>query len=625
MGTISEIGQIGRTRLWTRFEVRLRVVAAFLALLGAAAAAAIGAAVVATVTGLDQVWPVINWVGFKAGDGPLLDPTGASTSHLQFPVDVTLPPLDPWWPALLVAVPLFALWMRYVVNGLVLGRFTGNLRHQGLATARSVRKRFSRHTVRKEWRHALPTSTRLRRLLVGTPAMGIYLGRAKTPAKGGHLWADLEQRVRIVAPPGWGKTRRVLIPVIRQLHGPVLISSTEPEIFTATVQARACRRTPGRFGYRHPEHMYPVAVIDCSPDRRITGGKYGAATWNPIPGCENFVIATRRAEALVKGVDGDEGGNDSTSRWFEDGASKILAAWFHAAALNPALEIENMAKWLSTSKYDVPRRILQEHATDPAALTGMNKYLDPKGGRTTSNLETSVARALYSLTSVEGRAVCGLRSDPGQLDMAKLIRDQGTMYLLGEPDRMRVIRPLLSMIAAEMFQAAEDVARLADGSAPAFYAVLDELRSGVRVATLPDIASEKRKFRIGYLYACTNGGDEAALYGDADAARLKAAAGVSIYGGLDEQSVDDITNRAGETSVVTASRGGIAGNRQESIHQHDVLTAADMQQLDDGESVFVARRLLPFLAFTPALHEMGSMRRAVKREGRLLEQRAVRA
>jgi hypothetical protein len=103
----------------------------------------------------------------------------------------------------------------------------------------------------------------------------------------------------------------------------------------------------------------------------------------------------------------------------------------------------------------VPEQVLQDHATDPAALTGMLKYLDPKGGRTTSNLETSVARALYSLTSVEGRAVCGLRGDPDQLDMAALIRGQGTMYLLGEPDRMRVIRPLLSMIAAEMFQAAE--------------------------------------------------------------------------------------------------------------------------------------------------------------------------
>jgi hypothetical protein len=39
----------------------------------------------------------------------------------------------------------------------------------------------------------------------------------------------------------------------------------------------------------------------------------------------------------------------------------------------------------------------------------------------------------------------------------------------------------------------------------------------------------------------------------------------------------------------------------------------------------VARHLLPFLAFTPALHEMGSMERAVKREGRLLDQRSVRA
>jgi hypothetical protein len=570
------------------------------------------------------VWPVVTVRTPIAGDGGLLDVSGTSTAHLQFPVTVTFPPLDPWWPVLPIAIPLFVLWMWSVVNRLVLRRFTGNLRHHGLAAARDIRRRFGRHTVRKGWRHALPTSTRWQRLLVGTSALGIYLGRAKTPANGGPLWVDLEQRVRIVAPPGWGKTRRLLIPIIRQLHGPVLISSTEPEIFTATVQVRAARRIPGRFGYRHPERMYPVAVVDCSPDRRITGGTYGAAAWNPIPGCQNFVIATRRAEALVKGVDGDEG-NDSTSRWFEDGASKILAAWFHAAALDPKLEIADLADWLATSTYTVPEQVLQDHATDPAALTGMLKYLDPKGGRTTSNLETSVARALYSLTSVEGHAVCGLRNDPDQLDMVDLIRRQGTMYLLGEPDRMRVIRPLLSMIAAEMFQAAEDLARLSKGTAPAFYAVLDELRSGVRVATLPDIASEKRKFRIGYLYACTNGGDEAALYGDADAARLKAAAGICIYGGLDEQSVADITDRAGETQVVTASRGGIAGNRQESIHQHDVLTAADMQRLDDGESVVVARRLLPFLAFTPALHEIRTMKRAVKREGRLLEQRTVRA
>ena len=139
MGSISEIGQIGRTTLFTRFEVRLRFVAALLALLGAAAAFVAGEAVVAWLSGLDQVRPVWDTRPLKSGYGPLLDVTGTSTAHLQFPLTVSLPPLDPWWPALLIAVPLFALWMRYVVNRLVLERFTGNLRHHGLATAARIR------------------------------------------------------------------------------------------------------------------------------------------------------------------------------------------------------------------------------------------------------------------------------------------------------------------------------------------------------------------------------------------------------------------------------------------------------------------------------------------------------
>src|SRR5664279_5354932 len=53
MGTISEVGQIGRTRLFTRFEVRLRAFAAALAVLGAAAAFVVGEAVVAVLSGLD--------------------------------------------------------------------------------------------------------------------------------------------------------------------------------------------------------------------------------------------------------------------------------------------------------------------------------------------------------------------------------------------------------------------------------------------------------------------------------------------------------------------------------------------------------------------------------------------
>ena len=627
MGTISEVGQIGRTTLFTRFQVRLRYAAALLALLGAAAAFIIGEAVIATLSGLDQVRPVWAWVGPKAGDGPLIDASGASTAHLQFPVTVSLPPLDPWWPALLIAVPLFAAWMRYVVNGLVLDRFTGNLRHHGLATTAQIRKTYGPHAVRKSWKYALPTSTAAQRFLTATSAMGIHLGQALTPAKGGALWVNLEQRVRIIARPGWGKTTRLLIPIIRQLHGPALISSTEPEIFTSTVLGRTERRLPGRFGYRHPVRSYPVAVVDCSPNNRITGGKYATVKWNPIIGCEDFGVATRRAEALMKGVDNSSQTQDNAAaKYFEEVAAAVVAAMLHAAALSGDIELDDIGGWISTSTYARADTILEEHGdpdrvvtvnSEPVALMGIRKFLDEKGGKTTVQVEASVLKGIASLLSLEGRAICGQRTGD-QFDLAELIRAQGTLYLLGEPDRMRVVRPLLSMIAAEVFVAAEHVARTSGGRSPAFYAVLDELRSGVRVATLPDIASEKRKFRIGYLYACTNGGDEAALYGEADAARLKAAAGVSIYGGLDEQSVDDITGRAGETSVVQASRGGIAGTRQETIQQHDVLTKSDIQQLDDGESVIIGRNLLPFLAVSKGVHETRSLRRRIRREAATL-------
>src|SRR6478609_4975911 len=341
--------QLGRTKVLTRFEMFLRFAAALLALIGAAVSFMVGTVLVAMVTGADQVLPAVSFRPVLAGEGALIDPTGTSTAHIQFPIAVSWPTSDPWWPAAAIGLVLTVAWVKWVVAPMLRTVAGENLRHRGLARGQDIRRRYGKAAVRRAWRHALPTSTAPRRLFIGTAAMGLHLGRAKTPANGGDLWVDLEQRVRIIARPGWGKTRRLLIPIIRQLHGPALVSSTEPEIFTATVQARARRRTPGRFGVRHPVRDHPVAVIDCSPNHRITGGKYGTVKSNPIPGCENFVIATRRAEALVKGLDGDTSpSSDSTSRWFEDGASKILAAWFHAAALDPTLELADLANWLAT-------------------------------------------------------------------------------------------------------------------------------------------------------------------------------------------------------------------------------------------------------------------------------------
>ena len=140
---------------------------------------------------------------------------------------------------------------------------------------------------------------------------------------------------------------------------------------------------------------------------------------------------------------------------------------------------------------------------------------------------------------------------------------------------MKIVRPVLSLIASEMVLAAEQVARHKTGTHKRlplpFYAILDELRFGVRLPTLPYISNVLRKFGIDYVYACTNGGDEEALYGEADADILQTNA-TSIYGGFDKRSAPEINDVAGRASVVVASRNDDGGVTQ-SEEQRDVLTA----------------------------------------------------
>src|SRR6185312_5568550 len=92
--------QLGRTKVLTRFEFLLRTIAVVVALLGAAAAAVIGTVLVALWTGTDQLLPTITLRSVIVGEGALIDPTGTSTAHLQSPIGVSWPPIDPWWPAL---------------------------------------------------------------------------------------------------------------------------------------------------------------------------------------------------------------------------------------------------------------------------------------------------------------------------------------------------------------------------------------------------------------------------------------------------------------------------------------------------------------------------------------------
>lgn len=642
---MSQIAEQGRTRLYTQRERRRRLVAALVALLGAVLAASIAAAVVSWLSGHGLTFPRLRFRSIFTGgsnSGGLLGlphsgPTPTTQHGAQFPVTLAWP-ASPAWSAV-AAVPLWLGWLRFAVRPMLTG-LSREARHRGLASLREIRKVLGAGRVRRAGRYTLPGLSSFLRLLLPTAAFGFPLGYPIQPRdRRLRLWADWEQRVRIIARTGWGKTWRLLIPIIRNLPGSTVISSTEPEIFTSTVHARQFRRPPVRWPWLRwlvpawrARVEYPVTVVDfSSPDIRYAAG-YPQVEWHPINECDDFNIAYRRAGALVTGAESEdvsERGSDSDN-FFRQSATEVLAAWFHAAALG-GKDIDDLAEWLQTGNDPVPARILEDDPrAEPSALTNMRKHLDEKAGRTTSGVERYLTLALNSITSRDGRRLCGLRFDPrshhqaAKFDMQACIRDGGTVYLLAEPARMERARPLLSLFAAEMFYAAERVALAQPGRTKRlphpFVAVLDELRYGVTVPNLPYVANALRKYGIGYIYSVQGSSQEEAVYGR-DAQALRDAAGVTIVGGIDIDSARELSERAGTTPVVTATRG--RDMHTEHIQLQDTLTVADQQRLADGEATVIARGLPEFLTYTPSARERGRLRRRISREADEVSQRVA--
>ena len=513
-------------------------------------------------------------------------------------------------------------------------------RDQHLARPGQIRREYSARAARKAGTYTLPDTTRRDRMWLHTTAFGVRLGKVRNPRKGGEVWITPEYFTRIVARTGWGKTFRLLIPMIRGWVGPAVISSVEPDIFLSTVHARQHRWPAGRrrivprkvrsfSGTRwerpHPEE-YPVWVIECMPETNKVAHGYPQVRIDPIAGCERYATALRRARALVKGLDDDGEDNQSggTARWFEGVCAEVIAAWLHALAFWPTGSIADMDKWLRTKDIATPRRILENHPdANPATATHLVKHLSKEGGRTTANVETFLARALTSMTGEEGRALVAPRGARDVFDPADLILDKGTLYLLAEDEQMATVRPLLSLIASEVARAGEQVARgRQDGPArlpEALGLFLDELRRGIRIAELPRIRQTSRKFGITCIYACTNGGDESALYGEHDAAALKAGA-VSVYAGYDEATAPDVEKASGNRPVVTStwSKDG----RSEHEEMRPVLDAADMQRLPAGDAVVVAPGMAPFIVHCPSVYERRRLRRRIAREKRAVRNTA---
>jgi hypothetical protein len=184
-------------------------------------------------------------------------------------------------------------------------------------------------------RPALP----LRYRILDSREHSVFLGRAHYRH---GLRVPLEEHVLVMAPPRTFKTA-FLADVIMRCRGPVIATSTKPDLFKLT---SAVRSFLGPMQVFNPQHI---------------GGVLSTFCWSPVDGCQDPATAIRRADAFAFAVS-QKGVQDGT--FWSAKASDYLRGYFHAAAL-AQYDLRAVAAWVSGADPDVPERILAAAGAHP--------------------------------------------------------------------------------------------------------------------------------------------------------------------------------------------------------------------------------------------------------------------
>lgn len=436
------------------------------------------------------------------------------------------------------------------------------------------------------WRAVQGSSRALAPREVGYP-----LGRARPG--GVALWPSWEASLRLVAPPGEGKTFRALVPILRQHPGPAVATSTKADLYELTAVARRRRG--------------PVVAFD--PDGLVPGAP--PARWSPVTGCQRSEVAERRATALVAAT--AEDADSQNGAFFRDSARDLLKAYLHAAALED-LDMRVVLEWSRRPEDPTPADLL---ASSPWAAPGWGDLITlhtTGAAETTSGVMRYVARALACFSHEAVVAACC--PPPGEeLDIGGLIRDNGTLYLMGKASRLGAVAPLLTALADEVFDCAERMAvsmptRRLD---PPLLGLLDEAPSIAPLPSLPDLLADGRGRGIVVVYAMQSFSQAVTRWGAHKAETMGNSTTITaVLGGLTSPSdLADLERLCGQRRVRrqsdhrgTRGQGGAERSRTISWDNEPVLRADQIRTLPSGTALVLWSKLPPVLAHLSLLSEM---------------------
>jgi type IV secretion system protein VirD4 len=447
---------------------------------------------------------------------------------------------------------------------------------KGFAHLFSLHLRWSRLAALRRSRRIRP-SLPLRYRFLDPREHSVFLGRAHYRH---GLRVPLEEHVLVMAPPRTYKTA-FLADVILRYPGPVIATSTKPDVHALTAAVRA---QLGPVHVFNPQHIGGVASTFC---------------WDPVEGCEDPATAIRRADAFAFAVS-QKGVEDGT--FWSAKASDYLRGYFYAAAV-ACYDLRAVAAWVSGAEPEVPERILIAAGARQWACTLAE--LRSEAHKTAATVRMVMSRALAFMADPE-LAASVLPGPSDGFDIPLFLDGTGTVYLIAEAvSEEAPVAPLFAAMATEIHYIAAQLGQASPSGRldPPLLMGLDEVTQ-VCPVPLPFWLSDSGGKGIQVAAVVHGEAQLAERWGDYGRQIVLDTSSVKVF----LPGITDTTTLETASTLCGQAMWKVRGQDHGTIH--DVATPDMIRQLPAGFALVICGGCAPVIARLPRAWKNPAYRQA---------------
>ena len=396
------------------------------------------------------------------------------------------------------------------------------------------------------------------------------------------IWAGSQQAMLVLGPPRSGKTSCLVVPNVLAAPGPVLVTSTKPDVMQATLASRA---QLGRCWLLDPTGTVPLPA--------------GAnlIKWSPVQPSISWeeALVTARVMTTAARPHGSQG---ESAHWTER-AEALLAPMLHAAAVS-GQGMRQVLTWALRHDLHTPMALLARAGGDAALASDVLAGIAATEDREKSGIFSTTAGTLAAYRS--GRAL-GL-TDGADFDPARFPLSGDTIYVCA-PARYQALAAPVLVAFLEQLRSATYRAAAAGALRLPVTLVLDEVANIAPLPDLPAMVSEGGGQGLLTLACLQDLSQARARWGAAaDGFFSLFGAKVVLPGIGDLRTLEAVSRLAGQADVGTRSvsssawwSGRPSANTTYSTRRQEVLPVDGVHSLAPGTAVYVSEGRPPRLAY----------------------------